>query len=166
MRHNRSRCTIAPPRDLGSLQDFIKICSRCTSNQPPSSEGGGCISQMWFDSQFHLTREMPSDQFPSDVRLSRGWKCVRASQDFLLMSDQSDDSAPLGGLGLDRILDVNLNLDLAAVEGETLIWRYIYIQRRNLEFGNSLAPDIKLDDNQSFDISCQPAATSCFTGVG
>ena len=34
------------------------------------------------------------------------------------MSDQSDDSAPLGGLGLDRILDVNLNLDLAAVGGD------------------------------------------------
>ena len=34
------------------------------------------------------------------------------------MSDQSDDSAPLGGLGLDRILDVNLNLDLAAVDLE------------------------------------------------
>ena len=133
MVHNRSRCTIAPPRDLGSLQDFIKICSGCTSNQPPSPEReGGCISQMWFDSQFHLTREMLSDQFPSDVRLSRGWKCVRASQDFLLMSDQSDDSAPLGGLGLDRILDVNLNLDLAAVEGETLIWRYIYTAE---EFG-------------------------------
>ena len=49
---------------------------------------------------------------------------MRGSQDFLLMSDQSDDSAPLRGLGLDRILDVNLNLDLAAVEGETLIWRY------------------------------------------
>ena len=57
---------------------------------------------------------------------------MRASQDFLLMSDQSDDSAPLGGLGLDRILDVNLNLDLAAVEGETLIWRYIYTAE---EFG-------------------------------
>ena len=39
-------------------------------------------------------------------------------QDFLLMSDQSDDSAPLGGLGLGRILDVNLNLDLAAVGGD------------------------------------------------
>ena len=34
------------------------------------------------------------------------------------MSDQSDDSAPLGGLGRDRILDVNLNLDLAAVGGD------------------------------------------------
>ena len=34
------------------------------------------------------------------------------------MSDQSDDSAPLGGLGLGRILDVNLNLDLAAVGGD------------------------------------------------
>ena len=43
---------------------------------------------------------------------------MRGSQDFLLMSDQSDDSAPLRGLGLDRILDVNLNLDLAAVEGD------------------------------------------------
>ena len=37
-------------------------------------------------------------------------------QDFLLMSDQSDDSAPLGGLGQDRILDVNLNLDLPPVD--------------------------------------------------
>ena len=35
------------------------------------------------------------------------------------MSDQSDDSAPLEGLGLDRILDVNLNLDLAAVEEDS-----------------------------------------------
>ena len=33
-----------------------------------------------------------------------------------LVSDQSDDSAPLGGLGQDRILDVNLNLDLPPVD--------------------------------------------------
>ena len=42
------------------------------------------------------------------------------------MSDQSDDSAPLGGLGLDRILDVNLNLDLAAVGGEFDLEEHIY----------------------------------------
>ena len=33
-----------------------------------------------------------------------------------LVSDQSDDSAPLGGLGQDRILEVNLNLDLPPVD--------------------------------------------------
>ena len=53
------------------------------------------------------------------------------------MSDQSDDSAPLRGLGLDRILDVNLNWDLAAVEGNFDL--EVHIQRRNLGLGNSLA---------------------------
>ena len=100
---------------LGLLQGFIKIW--CTSSNEPSSPKGGvqcaCISHLGFGSQFHLTREINFHPV-SDCQEEDG----NLSQDFLLMSEQSDDSAPLGGLGLDRILDVNLNLDLAAVGGD------------------------------------------------
>ena len=46
-------------------------------------EGDACMPAL-FGSQFHLTREIPSDQFPSDVKLSRIELCAWHPQDFLL----------------------------------------------------------------------------------
>ena len=58
-----------------------------------------------------------------------------------LVSDQSDDSAPLGGLGQDRILDVNLNLDLPPVDLDLppVDLGLGAVQCMDLELGNSLA---------------------------